>query len=418
MTDNNVVLMPTPLNVLAAQLREDIATTIRLHDRWVDSMLRLAARLREARERFQSNNAFGHWLVDEAIGLSENDRACLIKMGEEPEIFRGILIEQTDALHANTIYRKYESRFGIDSKTTTEPAKPSEPPEVPVVAEKTETPPTSEAPVLVGTPDAKSAQPLKRTSPLFNLPRADEIAAIFLDANTRSLIGKAVKSRGGKAIWELVLTALDGGLLAPNSREFRVLTLNLLFPSATRGYVTRFDLTNQAQRKEIATKLLPAMIACRDQLFADPGNVQQIIEGYYKQRADETKAAAEEARIAKAMATLASGQQELRMFGKILWPRLDPGQGEYDYDQIRCAIWTFHDLDTWNEQVNGDNGVASRAIRIRLSTKWYSEYLLRNGRDNQMRVVFRLVSYLTRLFEHNPQGECKMPIYPLKEAEW
>jgi hypothetical protein len=55
------------------------------------------------------------------------------------------------------------------------------------------------------------------------------------------------------------------------------------------------------------------------------------------------------------------------MFGRVVWPRLDNLQGEYDYDQIRAAIWTFRDLDNWNRQIKTDNRVGSRAIRIRLT---------------------------------------------------
>jgi hypothetical protein len=116
MTDN-IIAMPTPLGALAQQLRDDVAATIAIHTQWVDSMLRLAAHLRDARGRFGADDrAFGVWLAQEEIGLSYNDRACLIKMGRDPKIFRNVLLEQTEALHANTLWLKYERIFQSDLK--------------------------------------------------------------------------------------------------------------------------------------------------------------------------------------------------------------------------------------------------------------------------------------------------------------
>jgi hypothetical protein len=74
--------------------------------------------LREARERFPSNNAFGVWLAQEEIDVSHDDRAAFIEMAAEPDVLRDVLIEQTDTFRAKTILRKHTDRFRLQSKTT------------------------------------------------------------------------------------------------------------------------------------------------------------------------------------------------------------------------------------------------------------------------------------------------------------
>jgi hypothetical protein len=160
------------------------------------------------------------------------------------------------------------------------------------------------------------------------------------------------------------------------------------------------------------------MIACRDKLIANPDKMLDILNAHAAEQKAAERAQEAESKRQAAVAALATGQGEIVMYGATLWPRLDNRQGEYDYDQVRAAVWTFRDLDNWNRQIANDNGVGSRGIRIRLSTKWYSEYLIRNGRDNPIRRIFTLVHHITRLMEAAPDAPCKWPPYPTAEAEW
>ena len=46
------------------------------------------------------------------------------------------------------------------------------------------------------------------------------------------------------------------------------------------------------------------------------------------------------------------------MFGQTVWPRLDIRQGDYDYDQVRAAIWTFRDYESWNQMAKEEHRLA------------------------------------------------------------
>jgi hypothetical protein len=117
-TDNNVISMPTSLQKLAEQLRADVALVAQAQEQCVKGMMQLAQHLREARERFPSNIAFGVWLEQEQVNVGHDDRAAFIAMAVEPEIFREVLIEQSERFQAKTIWRKSENRFRLQSKTT------------------------------------------------------------------------------------------------------------------------------------------------------------------------------------------------------------------------------------------------------------------------------------------------------------
>src|SRR5262249_28954825 len=66
MTDN-IIQMPTPMNVLADRIRNALERAERSRIEWVEATLDLATTLKEARERFPSNEAFAHWLVDSKL---------------------------------------------------------------------------------------------------------------------------------------------------------------------------------------------------------------------------------------------------------------------------------------------------------------------------------------------------------------
>jgi hypothetical protein len=55
----------------------------------------LAAALAEAKGRFPSHKDFSVWLASNEIDISGNDRAALISMAANLEVFRNVLIEQT-----------------------------------------------------------------------------------------------------------------------------------------------------------------------------------------------------------------------------------------------------------------------------------------------------------------------------------
>jgi hypothetical protein len=66
--------------------------------------------------------------------------------------------------------------------------------------------------------------------------------------------------------------------------------------------------------------------------------------------------------------------------------------------------------------LRGTPDAPSRAIEIRHSTKWFSDYAARNLDEDQsrmMRRVFQVVHVLAGLLEKNPEGECRPPLMPI-----
>ena len=96
MTTDNIIQMPTPMNVLADRIREALARADRSRIEWVEATLDLAATLKEARERFPSNEAFAHWLVDSKLDadiMGHQTRAALINMAADLALARIVLQE-------------------------------------------------------------------------------------------------------------------------------------------------------------------------------------------------------------------------------------------------------------------------------------------------------------------------------------
>ncbi len=110
------------------------------------------------------------------------------------------------------------------------------------------------------------------------------------------------------------------------------------------------------------------------------------------------------------------------MFGERLWPRIDGRFGTYDYDHLRAAIWYFRDTESWLQSSSIGKTPKSRAIIIRLSTRWFEELFDRRPADGEVRADFKkayqVVNLLARLLETNPDGECKIPPTPTTEGQW
>jgi hypothetical protein len=110
-------------------------------------------------------------------------------------------------------------------------------------------------------------------------PRATEIYAIFLNKEARATLGRVWRGKHGQKIWELLVKALDEGLLARNNRAFSTPSLWLLFPStpAVKVFEDLDDLRDQNQLSRVRDVVLPFMIDCRDKLMADPERAEEIL---------------------------------------------------------------------------------------------------------------------------------------------
>jgi hypothetical protein len=195
--------------------------------------------------------------------------------------------------------------------------------------------------------------------------------------------------------------------------------LRLLIPDGPIIYCSKFDLTSPAVRKRIREEVWPAILACKDEVLANPADLENIVARWRR----ETHAARSEARkveeIKRAVvAVTAAGQEPCIMFGVTLWPRPGNDFGTYDYDQIRVAAWTFRD---WNMWLDKSSSPASKAICIRNMIRWlvaFHDRVNPSAGQHPLRKAMALIGTIAGLMEKNPTGECRIPCDPKIEGQW
>jgi hypothetical protein len=406
--------MPTPMNVLADRIRSAYERTVHGHQEWIEGTLELAVALAEARERFPADRDFSVWLAQNDLDrLGANDRASLINMAERPDLLREVLIEQQDKLQPDSLWRKHKERFGKLPKPD-------------VVSENAEISPAEPAPEQK--PSAESAPTnnqdqsvtIRHNSPFYGFLRADEVFAMYDNTHGRTTIGKAIRERGGKDLWSLILQALDEKLLTRNSIDFRTLPLRVLFPWGPKAYCARFDLSTAKTRQHVREHIMPAVVAHREELLAAPETLEAVVSRYWKQKEDAKRKASEEKKATDALSAMPADQQEIVVYGVRVWPLTDFRLGSYDYYQICTAVWYFRDLDNLL-QTRNDNSPGSRAILIRFSTKWLELYLKRTHEPAErvrLQRVYQVINMLAGLLEKNPDAECMIPSVPMVEGQW
>jgi hypothetical protein len=308
---------------------------------WIAGTLELAEALAEARERFTDNGHFSHWLIDKDLdALGSNDRAALIGMGKNRDLASAI-IQETNSRSWQLIWRnEVQPRLTSASKIQVEMQNHEKPASVAETEAK--------APVET-VPSAASIKPVSKRSPFHGWERADEVAATYLAIKARCDLGKIINARGGKEIWSLILAAIDAGFLTATDICFSKATLRILFPSANRAYCGRFNLAVPRDRANVRDIILPAAIANREAVLVEPEQLEAIVNAHQQRLIGADQAARKQQRVADALAAMPDNEQEIIMFGERIWPNLD-SSSSYDYDQVRAAVWYFHDLNGWLEQ--------------------------------------------------------------------
>ena len=419
------------ISPLAAQLRLAIDEWKQVSITWVEKTLALAVALKTARDTYGPNDrAFGRWLAEnDCDDLGKDTRAALINMAEHLDLSTQVL-QDTQSRSVRLIWdREIRPRLPAPDADIRQPSISA----VEIDTDAVESPPidaeaassteAEAAPVGIEVsenPIPEPEQPVTRVNNrrLQGLERADEVQAIF-NQRTCATIGRAVAGRGGREIWTLILQAIDAGFVSAATAGNIVvekLTARVLFPLSPRSWSRQYDLTFRQHRARVRNVVMPAAVACREVILANP----EDIDGILRRHADGQARASREEQAQAAVAALPPGQQHIMMYGETLWPIVGPQNAGNTYDQVRCAVWTFRDLQRWHVMIAADSSVASCALRIRLSFKWFIEYLMRNdaGNTNELRKVFGIIRTLTRLWEQNPDGECRFPPYPPIEAQW
>lgn len=389
-----------------SRLRDCLDAYNKNRDDFPNVVLALAVELAEARDQYGGDDkAFGKWLVEtgnDDLGYSE--RAAFINIGRYPELSRRILQETT----SRSIQRiwEYEIKPILPSarKGMNDPPKSAEP---------TQTTPSTPA---ESTPaESKKAEEKSGDTPVVNkrhsfygFPKAEDVAAIYLNGKMRSLISGAVRAHGGKDVWKLIVEALDAGLLRPTDVELKQLTLKVLFPNAPMTFTRNFLLADKKDRERVRNDIFPAAIANRDQVLAAPDQLPIIVREYTQRKYAEAESKRAEEKAVKARAAMPANQREVILFGKRFWPLVESNPNLlYEYDQIVAAAWFFDDAYRMAKQTP-DNSPKSCGIKIRHMMKWLVHYLS-NIPDDQsrsaMRQVIQLVVDITRAMETAPETE-------------
>ena len=444
MTDNNIVSMPTPMNVLADRIRTAFERTEHGRREWIEGTLELAAALADARSRFPANQPFSHWIVDAGLeDINHQDRSALISMADDLVTARLVLSETKRSSWRHIWEQEMKERFTQVGKTTpNQELIPETTAGVPPEAETVEVPDHDDAVALFhgDTPNDVPAKPKpmrpRKDSFLARTYRGADIWRAYTATQTRTMIGAvlAEKTKAAKEIRGLLLQAIDVGFVTTTALGFEKISLRTLFPGAPRGYCTRFNLADKADRETVISRIMPAAIANRDKVIASPDQLESIVNQHWSGVQQTARAVEHEAKAKVALAVMPASEAETIMFGARLWPRVDDRFGEYDYDQLRAAIWYFRDIDNWLIGSRVGNSPASRAIVIRLSVRWFHEYTIRAFKGgkydheqaergaydaaSRVRRIYRLIHAIAGLLEENPDGACVMPVSPKIEGQW
>jgi hypothetical protein len=268
---SNVIDMPTPMSTLVDRIKAAYERSVNGRKEWIEGTLELAATFTEARTRFPSDIAFGVWLAQNELDwLGKDDRSALLGMASGFDLTRTVL-EETKSTSLRVIWRdEVEPRLRAVAKLDAVASECANP----VLRDE-----ICEAPNKK--PPKQSA--IRATSPFYGRHRADEVYSTFLDKDARSIVGKAIASRGGADIYDMILESLDLEFLQPNRRSLGRPNLRMLFSLGSRTFCQRFDLMNNKQRATVRNEIFPAMIANREAILAAPDSLEEILNKH-KQR--------------------------------------------------------------------------------------------------------------------------------------
>lgn len=416
----DVIALPKSMDALAERIRSAYARTEQGRQEWIEGTLDLALALSEARTRFHEDRKFSIWLAEKELDqLGAHDRASLINMAADLPLARAILQESKRSSWRLIWSEEMVSRFDSAAKpdlSSTEQRKQAF--VAPAGSHPTVDSTQESAPICDSSPPAK---PLKRDHPFHGFERAEEVTAIYASIDARGTIGKALRGRGGKVIWSLILQAIDEGFLRRTETQFATANLRILFPGIPKAFGAKFDLTSVDKRQQVRDIVMPAAIANREVIIASPEQMESILITHAQRQHEAVREQATRRRVDEAVRAMPSDQREVIVYGVRLWPRIEHRFGSYEYDQLCAAIWYVKDLDAWLQGGASGNSVRSRVILIRHSTRWPEEYIERSiGVDERTKIkkLYQLVHTIAGLLESNADGECIIPPTPKIEGQW
>jgi hypothetical protein len=268
----------------------------------------------------------------------------------------------------------------------------------------------------------------------YGLPRSQEVNSIYIESHTRTAIAVAVRGKGGRDLWPMILDAIDQGLAKPNGYAGRAkLSLRTLFTNwpidrSPRAFVNRYDLRDRRHREYVRNVIWPIALAHKAAVLADPTCLEALVAKhqheyiYIDKPLPPTKIEPtlsplpidvrhleclerppeHPAPIATPPQPASKVEPRVVMYGQTLWPR--PSYATYTFDQLRAAIRYFQDLLRLVDDSRSMTSPAAWAIAIRFSTRAIERFA-----DKE---ILNLVDHLATLMEANPRGECDWPMMP------
>lgn len=431
--------LPEPMSALAERIRTAHDRAERGKMEWAEGRADEAYALAEARARFpKDNNSFSIWLAENGLNFyGHHDQPAMIHLAQHfptrADLVHVFNLCAEDQSRPSTIWstvKRVEFAVSTLNKTSEKgsPVTGEPPPDSTPKAEVTvfPSPQPSTAPSDTGIVPTTEAGPpkLNKQHAFHDLPRGAEIAKTFLRPDASARIGRVIKARHGKEIWNLILQCYDAGFLrdstyAPGGTPN--LSLMLLFPRTPVSYAKRYMVTDQKDRDTIRERIIPAAMAHRDELLAAPDKLEQIVQKYERANREQAVAKVREQRLATARQNLDPTQPEVILYGHHFWPILDiddPDQ-RYDYATLTAAAWFFADALSLAMAKTEDNSPRSCGMKIRFLVKRFSLFNKTTDPHDPVRArwlkLFSLVHEMTRLLEkhgHDAATGNRMPFLP------
>lgn len=114
------------------------------------------------------------------------------------------------------------------------------------------------------------------------LDRGEEVAAFYQAKNAPPVIRGACPGKKGSAVWSMILGAIDAGFATRNTISFKTVSLRVLFTGGEWNYCNKFDLADRADRKKVAEYIMPAALAHRAEVIANPERLESIVADYWR----------------------------------------------------------------------------------------------------------------------------------------
>ena len=112
------------LNFIAQRIKASQERIAKGGEEWVEGSLELAAAFREGRDTVPSDISFSYWLKSNNLdSLPAHERAALIRLGQNGDLFRTILGE-TKSRSYELIWRQCKGRFASARKPPGRKRKP------------------------------------------------------------------------------------------------------------------------------------------------------------------------------------------------------------------------------------------------------------------------------------------------------